>query len=282
MRYRKNDFDVVEEPFEPLDVESKSDIYQLSLRHPFYRTLTQELAMSLTGERLWNRTFLLGEPFSFSPGAEDGESTVTAVRFSQEWTYRTQRQVIAARSRFSLGIDALDATIHDPDIADGRFFSWLGQFQWARVFGPWDIQLIFKTDLQLCNEPLLPLEQIAVGGRYSVRGYRENQLVRDEGLIASLESRIPIVHNKPWAEYLQFAPFIDFGKAWNRGIRTPSPRSISSVGLGLRWAATLMRTPFTLRPRLEIYWGHPLRDVDTPENDLQDDGIHFQLVIAVF
>ena len=282
MRYRKNDFDVVEEPFEPLDVESKSNIYQLSLRHPFYRSLTQEFAMSLTGERLWNRTFLLGEPFSFSPGAEDGESTVTAVRFSQEWAFRTQRQVVAARSRFSLGINALDATIHNPSIADGRFFSWLGQFQWARVFRPWDMQLIFRTDLQLCNEPLLPLEQIAVGGRYSVRGYRENQMVRDEGLIASLESRIPLIRNKPWAEYLQLAPFLDFGKAWNRGVPTPSPRSISSVGLGLRWACTLMKSPFTLRPRLEIYWGFPLRDVDTPENDLQDDGIHFQFVLAGF
>ncbi len=282
MRYRRNDFDVVEEPFEPLDIESESDIYQLTLRQPFYRTLNQEFAMSLTGERLWNKTSLLGEPFSFSPGAEDGESTVTALRFSQEWTYRTRRQVIAARSRFSFGIDALGATNHTANIPDGRFFSWLGQFQWARVLGPWDVQMIFRTDLQLATDPLLPLEQFAVGGRYSVRGYRENQLVRDQGLIASLESRIPLVRNKRWADYLQLTPFVDFGRVWNEDVHNPSPETIASIGLGLRWEATLMKSPFELRPRLEIYWGYPLKDVDTPEDNLQDDGIHFQIVIAGF
>ena len=282
MRYRKNDFSVVEEPFESLDIESESDIYHLSVRQPLYRDLNQEFALSLAGERLWDRTSLLGEPFSFSPGAVNGESTVTAVRFAQEWTHRTQREVVAARSQFSLGIDALGATMHGSDIPDGRFLSWLGQFQWARVFRPWDVQFIFRTDIQLSNDPLLPLEQIAVGGRYSVRGYRENQLVRDQGLIASLESRIPLVRNVPWAEYLQIAPFVDFGKAWNREVETPSPRSISSVGLGLRWAATLMTFPFHLRPQIEIYWGYRLREVDNPENDLQDDGIHFQFVITGF
>jgi hemolysin activation/secretion protein len=282
MRYRKNDFAVVEEPFEPLNIESKSDIYHLSLRQPLYRDLNQEFALSLAGERLWNRTSLLGEPFSFSPGAVDGESTVTAVRFSQEWTYRTQREVVAARSRFSLGVDALGATTHGSGLPDGRFLSWLGQFQWTRLLRPYDLQLIFRTDIQLSSDPLLPLEQIAVGGRYSVRGYRENQLVRDQGLIASLESRIPLVRNVPWAEYLQVVPFVDFGEAWNKDVQTPSPRSISSVGLGMRWAATLMEYPFHLRPQVEIYWGYRLRHVENPENDLQDDGIHFQLVIAGF
>ena len=282
MRYRKNDFDVVEDPFADLEVESKSEIYQVAIRQPIYRSLTQEFALNLMGERLWHKTYLLDEPFSFSPGAENGTAIVTALRFSQEWTYHTQKEVIAARSQFSFGIDALDATIHSGDTPDGRFVSWLGQFQWAQVVSPWDVQLIFHTDLQLSNDSLLPLEQFAVGGRYSVRGYRENQLVRDQGFIASLESRIPLVQNKWWADYLQLAPFVDFGKAWNKDRETPPIKSISSVGLGLRWGLTWKTASWTLKPQFEVYWGIPLRDIETAGNNLQDSGIHLQFVVAGF
>ena len=180
-RYRKNDFDVIEKPFDSLDIKSESEIYELTLRHPIYRTGSHELSLSFTGEHLHNETFLLKEPFTFSPGAKDGESTVTALRFTQEWTLKTRDQVFAIRSRFSFGIDALDATINsDSNIPDSRFFSWLGQFQWARRLKFMNIRIIWKADLQLTKDPLLPLEQIAVGGRFSVRGYRENQMVRDK------------------------------------------------------------------------------------------------------
>ena len=125
------------------------------------------------------------------------------------------------------------------NIPDGQFFAWLGQFQWTRRLTDWDLQSIFRLDVQLSSQPLLPLEQIAVGGRYSVRGYRENQLVRDNGLIVSLESRLPIVRNKPWADFVQLAPFVDFGRAWNTKLPTPDPKMMVSIGIGLRWAITL-------------------------------------------
>ena len=283
MRYRENDFYNVSEPFKDLDIESESKIYGLTLRHPFYRTLNQEFAMALTGENLRNQNYLLGDRFSFSLGEEDGESIDNAIRFAQEWTYRTQQQVIAARSRFSWGIDVGDATIRHHGLPDGEFFSWLGQFQWARILKPWDVQVLFRTDVQLCDDPLLPLEQIAVGGRYTVRGYRENALVRDQALIASLESRIPIVRNKRWVDYLQLVPFIDYGRSWNKDFSTPNPKDIWSIGIGLRWGATLIKSPAEIKAQFEFYWGYDFKDVDTEdEYDLQDDGIHFQCVITGF
>ncbi len=283
LRYRQNDFDVVKEPFEDLNIESESEIYEITIKHPFYRSLNQEFSMALTGEHLRNKTFLLGEPFSFSLGADNGESRVTALRFSQDWVYRTRQQVFSARSRISLGIDALDATISDSGLPDGDFISWSGQFQWARILKPWDLQMLFRLDAQLSNDPLLPLEQIAAGGRYSVRGYRENLLVRDEAMITSLEARIPLFRNQWWADYLQLVPFTDFGTASNKDIATPSPREIWSIGLGLRWGSTLKRSPTELKLELEVYWGYALKDVDIlHEYDLQDDGIHFQLALIGF
>ncbi len=288
LQYHNDETTVVEAPFDPLDIQTESDTFGLTLRQPLYRTLRQELALALIGEREHSETSLLGESFSFSPGAVNGESTITALRLALEWTDRTQNQVIAARSRFTLGVDALGATIHDNSaIPDGQFFAWLGQFQWARRLGAWDVQLLFRLDVQLVDDPLLPLEQIAIGGRFSVRGYRENQLVRDNGLIVSLEARLPFVRNTPWADVVELAPFVDFGRAWNHDLElpnladipTPAPAHLVSIGIGLRWAITI-RSPVRLRPQFELYWGYPLKDVDTPGGDLQDVGLHFQLVIA--
>ena len=282
LRFRKADSTVIEELFEPLDIVSKSKILEFTLRHPVYRTPSQEFALAITGGYLRNESFLLDEPFAFGPGTEDGKSITTVLRLSQEWIYRTRNQVIAARSRFNLGIDALDATIvNDSTIPDSQFISWLGNFQWARRLEFWDAQAVFRTDIQLANESLPALEQIAVGGRYTVRGYRENLLVRDMGLIASLELQIPVIRDKPWANMLQLVPFADFGWAENKDLPTAEPRSIPSIGLGLTWE-TALPSSFKLRPRFEIFWGIAFRDIETAEWNLQDAGIHFQFSIGYF
>lgn len=283
LRYRKNDYAVIDEIFDPLDTRSESDIYEITLRHPVYRTLNHEVALALTGESLEDKTFLLGEPFSFYPGVDNGQSEVSALRFSQEWTYRTRQEVVAARSRFSFGIDALDATVNPShNIPDGKFLAWLGQFQWARALNLWDMHVLFRTDAQISNQPLLPLEQMAVGGRYTVRGYRENLLVRDQALIASVELRVPLVQNAAWAEYLQLVPFADYGYAKNRDLPSFDPRSIYSVGLGLRWGVPVTKSPAELKLDFEFYWGYALKDVSTPDYNIQDDGIHFQIAITGF
>jgi hemolysin activation/secretion protein len=279
LEYRKNDYTVVEDPFDSLDIVSKSDLYGVHLRRPFHRTLSSEFALVITGEHIKNETSLLGEPFSLSPGAIDGESTVTALRFGQEWIHRDQKQVLDLRSRFSLGINAFGATDNPSEIPDSQFLAWLLKFQWVRGYEKLGgTQFLLKSDLQLALDPLLSLEQISVGGRYSVRGYRENELVRDNAFIASLEARVPLLRNKPWADYLQLAPFVDFGTGWNTDRPTPDPKTLSSVGLGLRWGVSLT-APLKLRPRFELYWGKALRNIDYAEYDLQNDGIHFQFVI---
>ena len=283
LHYRMFNFKVIEEPFKDLDIESKANIASITLRQPFYRTLNHDFALALMGEYLRNKTFLDGEPFSFYPGVKDGKSIITALRFIQEYAYRDLAQVIAIRSQLSFGIHALGSTTNPgTDLPSSRFFAWLLQSQWVRRFNWLNLQTIARMTLQLTNKPLLPLEQISVGGRYSVRGYPENTLVRDNGFIASLESRIPVIRNHFLADFLEFCQFADFGTAWNRDLPTPKPRSIGSVGLGLRWGATY-RYPILWKPQFELYWGVPLKHVDTPGKwNLQDSGIHFRFLIAAF
>jgi hemolysin activation/secretion protein len=130
LEYRRDTFHVVEAPFECLDVNSMAEIFGITLRQPLYRTLNQVVALAFTSERLSDQTFLLGQPFSFALGAHRGLSIDTALRLAPEWVYRTSTQVLAARSRFSVGIDALGATINLSPLPDGRFSR-----GWARCSG---------------------------------------------------------------------------------------------------------------------------------------------------
>jgi hemolysin activation/secretion protein len=297
-QYRRNTLTVVEQPFSELEIESKSEIFTVGLRQPVYRTARALAALELVGERLEQKTTLLGMPFTLLPGARNGESVVTALRAAQEFIYRTQTQAIALRSRFSVGIDALGATVNtDREVPDGRFLTWLGQAQWAGRLPVLDSQLIVRTDVQLTPDPLLTLEQVGVGGRFTVRGYRENTLVRDNAFLASVEARVPLVRNALLADYVELAPFYDYGRTWSSVGKTPDPLDISSAGLGLRWAVTVPAGPIFVKPQFEIYFGYRLRDVRIPgqadrfqdvivERDRQGKkgkaGIHFQFLLSVF
>lgn len=282
LRYRKNDFDVVRDIFEALNIETDTDIYSIGLRDPIYRTPNLEIGLEGIAEHKRLKTTLLDRPFSFEPGAVNGEVKVSALRFAQDLIYRTQSTVIAARSQFSIGVDALDATITSSDIPDGEFFAWQGQFQWLQRLKTWNQQLFFKTYAQFSADPLVSFEQYTVGGRFTVRGYPENFFVRDNAVVASVETRIPLIENQPWADYIQLVPFFDYGWATNTNFPTPpGPKDIFSVGLGLRWAVTIFPKA-KLKPQFEVFYGYKLRDIDIEEESLQEEGIHFQFSISAF
>ena len=115
--------------------------------------------------------------------------------------------------------------------------------------------------------------EFAIGGVYSVRGYRENQLVGDNGINLTIEYRYPLVRASD--NFWQLAVFGDYGRVWNKQRATSDPNDLFSAGLGLRWADN-QGTGF------EFYWGEALRDTVNSNNDLQDDGIHFQFYMELF
>lgn len=271
--------EVIEAPFDALDVESDLDSYALGLTQMLYETPRRAISMGLSLERRHNETFLLGIPFSFSPGAHDGESTVAVARVFQQWLERDVNQVMAGRSTFSIGFDGWGSTVNS-DAPDSRFLAWLGQFQWARRFDEHGNQLLFRTDMQFSNDGLLPMEKFAVGGAETVRGYRQNLLVRDNAIVASLESRFPLfraglpgVSATGEPGQVQLALFADYGRAWNKSEITLDPKDIYSVGLGLLWDPT----PWL---HAQIYYGKALREVETAEDDWQDRGITFQVQVT--
>jgi hemolysin activation/secretion protein len=192
------------------------------------------------------------------------------LRFIQDWNTRSRTRVIALRSTFSLGIDAFDATINEGDLPSGEFFAWLGQFQYLQRLGTRGNQLFVRLDAQYTEDPLFTLEQFAVGGLYSVRGYRKNLMVRDKGYSGTVELRLPVMRRATGQSLLQLIPFVDAGLARFNERDTPEPEDVSSVGLGLRWDPDP-------KLRLEAFYGYALDDVPNEGDSWQDDGFHFVL-----
>lgn len=267
---------LVEESFRTLDVRSLTSSYGIMVRQPVWQTANREFALSMGFDHRRNESSLLGERFNLSPGAEDGEMKVSVLRVSQEWVDRGQDYVLGLRSTFNFGLDVLDASDNgitgDPN---GRYFSWLGQGQYIRRLFNTANLLVLRVAGQWTGESLLGLEQMSVGGRETVRGYRENQLVRDTGLATSVEFRIPVWFDGEGAGIVHLAPFFDFGGGWNvQGSSQPS--TLSSAGIGL------LATPWK-QVAAELYWGHPFRDIDIEDdNSAQDLGLHFRLNISAF
>ncbi|MCV3214085.1 ShlB/FhaC/HecB family hemolysin secretion/activation protein [Plectonema radiosum NIES-515] len=265
---------VIEKPFDILDIQGTSQDFSITLRQPIVQTPNEEFALGVAASRRESDVGFLesiGERLPFpSPGARDGETRLSILRFFQDWTKRNSRQVLAGRSQFSFGIDAFDATIN-PNAPDGQFFSWRGQGQWVRLLAP-DTLLLVRADAQLSDRPLVPLEQFGLGGQRTVRGYRQDLLLVDKAFLASIEFRYPILRLPQVGGVLQITPFVDFGTG-SGGTSTEvanAPNSLASTGLGLLWQSDRINARFD--------WGIPLVSVDSRRNSLQEDGLYFSVV----
>jgi hemolysin activation/secretion protein len=198
---------------------------------------------------------------------------VTVLRFGLDALRTSREQVLSGRVLISLGIDAFGSTKNPGDVPDSQFVAGLLQLQWARRL-PWlRAEFVARYDMQVSNHALLTLEQFAMGGRYTVRGYRENQLVRDNGLVGGAEFRVPVFERVEPAVRVDLVPFFDAGYSWNTDRPEIGEKTLMSVGLGARAFVTDWGY-------LEFFWGHRIRDViRVGQRGLQDDGIHFRIAM---
>ncbi|MFP4297804.1 MAG: ShlB/FhaC/HecB family hemolysin secretion/activation protein [Spirulinaceae cyanobacterium] len=280
--YGSSHSQIIDPTFERLDIETYSRYFQLSLRQPIYQTPNQEFALSFTASHSDSQSTLSDMAFALAPGADAGGRTrVTALRFGQEWTQQNANQVFAIRSQFSLGIDALNSNINS-NAPDSNFFSWRGQTQWVRLLGTPTGEpalaptLILRGDLQFGDRPLLPIEQFGIGGLGSVKGYRQDQLLTDNGIFASAEVRVPLLRVPEWNLGAQIIPFVNFASGWNSGSsETPSPNTLVSVGLGLQ---LIQSQNFSAR----LDWGVPLVSLSSSNQTWQENGIYFSVQFKPF
>jgi hemolysin activation/secretion protein len=271
LRYNSSFGRIIEAPFDALNIASTSRTYEVKLRQPIVKKPDEEIAVSLTASRYNSRGTIVGDQPLPTRGADDqGRTVVTAIRLGQEWTKKKPKQLLSFQSEFSLGVNALGATINDK-APDSQFMSWRGRGQLVRLVAP-DTIWTMRGELQLADRPLVPSEQFSLGGVDTVRGYRPNTLLSDGGWLASTELQIPVMRFPKSKGLVQIAPFLDMGGGWNQGGDAPKTSQLMSTGLGLIWK---QGNRFTAR----LDWGFPLRAAD---KDIRQDGPHFSILFNPF
>jgi hemolysin activation/secretion protein len=301
--YSRSSAGIIQQPFEALNIKETTRTYGLSLTVPLLDHLDNRFAVFLGAESDRSYTELLGTPFSFSPGAQNGVSAVAVIQGGIDWLVHGKNSVTDLRLTYKRGIDALGATIYTPgnaDLfnpnptgADGRFgleqlqfihIQRLNGFSWLSHLND-RAQLIVRASGQITQQPLLILEKFTVGGVNTVRGYSENLLVRDNGAAATLELQLPVPGYRAEPNYrdLAIAPFVDYGRSWdkvntatnNALTSTTNALYIASAGLGLLW------NPLRGLDG-QVYWGRGIANNfhgndprDFVPHDLQKHGVHF-------
>ena len=267
--YRDGESRIIEDPFADVNIRARADTLSLQLIQPIVREQITTSSIGLSFERTVSETFILDTlPFSFTDGPERGRSQLSVFRLSGDWLKRSEKNVLSIKSQLSLGVDLFDVTKNE-NAPDALFISWLGQFQWARALNQnRELLLVMRLATQLTPDSLLPFEQFTLGGASTVRGYRQNRLLGDNGLAGTVELVATVVNAPSGWGSLQLIPFVDVGAVWNND--GGDFESLTSLGLGLEWQ---LRDFLTFR----LDFGLPLSDVEERGDSLSDSGFSFSL-----
>ena len=132
-----------------------------------------------------------------------------------------------------------------------------------------------RSDLQLSADALISVEQFSLGGNATVRGYRQDTLLTDNGFFLSAETRLPLATVPQVKGTLHFTPFIDLGIGWNTDNEPTDANTLIGTGFGLLWE---MENRLTTR----IDWGIPLVNKSSDRDTLQENGVYLQLEYNLF
>lgn len=134
---------------------------------------------------------------------------------------------------------------------------------------PRDYFAVGRLTGQYTNEPLIPGEQIGVGGERSVRGFEERTIAGDKGLVLNMEVWSPPL---PQIYGVRLLAFFDIGhKVLEKPLARQRPNdTISSIGVGARWqwGEALVAS---------LDYGQPLANGDGEASDRGNSKWHFNL-----
>ncbi|WP_438853255.1 ShlB/FhaC/HecB family hemolysin secretion/activation protein, partial [Brevundimonas nasdae] len=226
-----------------------------------------------------SQSFLFGEPFSFSPGFVNGHSHYTAIRLNGDYISRSVRRVMAASLTVTGGLGGTHSDIPDVPTPKRNFIVLLAQLNGAQRLNQRGLELRARLTAQYANSVLYAGERLSVGGEQTVRGYRENLLLADRGIIASLELMQPLMLTQPrpgsrfaWGSFA-ISAFTEGAYVGNVDVPNPDKRGIYSVGSALSW------TPSDALVARISYGAALVHVHPSGHRDLQDRGINFRITV---
>ncbi|MCB2060739.1 MAG: ShlB/FhaC/HecB family hemolysin secretion/activation protein [Novosphingobium sp.] len=284
-----NDAAVVDPQLRPLGIEARDwhieggvsrTVFQRPLlpgRNPGKWQAARTVTLGLRVTHRKSRTYLLGEPFSFSPGSVNGRTEFTALRLTADWIERGIGTVFALSLTGTQGLDGTRSDIPGLLSPDRDFRSIRAQASLARRLGDKGLELRARLGGQWADGILYSAERFSAGGAQSVRGYRETLLLADTGISGSLElaQSFSLTGKSGAFDIGRFtlSAFVDGALLHNREGPQPVPNELYSIGASLAWNPS---SAISAR----VSYGHALKDVQrVGSKDLQDHGVHFSIVL---
>jgi hemolysin activation/secretion protein len=261
-RAAPSDYKITDPRFNVLNIRGDADLYEINFRQPLVRSPREEFALSV-GFTYRDGNTLISDFLTNS-------DTTSVFKFGQDYVRRDVQGAWAFRSQLNFGANIFDATSGSEP--NGQFFSWLAQAQRVQILNSNNL-LIVQTDLQLTPDPLLPSQQFVIGGGQSLRGYRQNVRIGDNGFRFSAEDRIALKRDESGSPIFQLAPFVDLGVVWNTDDnpnRQLRQNFLAGIGTGILWQ------PFP-RFNVRLDFALPLINLDDRGENAQDDGIYFSV-----
>lgn len=224
-----------------------------------------------------SRTYLFGEPFSFSPGSVNGRTEYTAFRLTADYIQRGTRTVLALSLTGTQGLEGTRSDVPGLLSPDEQFRSIRGQASFARRLSDQGLELRARLGGQWADGILYSAERYAAGGTQTVRGYRETLYLTDTGVNGSVELAQPFNLTPGGGAFepgrFIAAAFVDGALVDNRQGLNPDPDELASIGASLAWNPS----PALLA---RITYAHALKDAPrTGSRDLQDRGITFSVTV---
>ena len=264
---------ILAHPFNALDAISDSLYESVGLSYPLIVEPGRSLILASEIDHIRVRTALLGEDFSFSPGAVDGITEYTTSRTTLTYSY------VSNLSSYVVSLTGSKGLLGNR-LATGvdRYFGYLDlSGSYIRRVNDENHRLVLKGAIRASHEALYATEMFVIGGGDTVRGYRQNALLGTSGYWASAEYQVPmvsVIHLKAQVpsyiapSTLMIGAFIDAGHV--DAYASPAaggPRELAAVGLHARW------TP-TARFDVDMYFAAHLRKSEY-SGSYQDQGFGF-------
>ena len=284
-----NNAAVVDSQLVPLDISSRDRAAETGLTYRLlHRPLTplgasgewspaQSLSFGVLLAHRQSRSFLFGQPFSFAPGSVNGRSRYTAMRLVGDFLVRNVREVFAVSLTATMGLQGTRSTVGGALNPNEDFKAALMQVNYARRLTSKGLELRSRLTGQISDSVLYAGERLSTGGETTVRGYRENLLLTDKGLVGSIELMQPfsLSGNRRGFDWAGFRASVFTDAAYLRNGRGAplAAKSLYSVGAALSWVPS---DAIVAR----FSYGHALKEVGNAGNrDIQDRGMHFRIIV---
>jgi hemolysin activation/secretion protein len=269
--YSSGDTVVIEKPFAAIDIKSETDTQGFSLEKTSGFFGGDILSFTLGVEKKQSETSLLGQGFDFSLGSINGEARASIVYAGIALKNQGRNSAWALSSTWRHGIDAWNAT-EIAGQAIGQFDVLVSQFEVLHRLAGGTV-LSLRMNSQLTEDSLQSFERMPLGGYRSVRGYRQNQLLKDNGWDLLLDYQIPVLNQLQDSGYFfTLVPNVGVARGWDskRYPNIDRAASISSAGISLSVSSSA-----NWSARLD--WATRLETKRKQGNELQDDGIYLSV-----